>query len=167
MLDRLEQDPTAFFQQFLPMVDVQQMLPQLAQVGMEVVAGMDKEELFPLLEPLTSLAEQNPVDMASLPAQIRAIVTIIQAAPRQIQCELKQRCMASGMRWLMGMLFKGKGMCKGKGKFAGMGKGMCKGDGAGDAPAAQSKESGCCWGKEFRRAKRHWSCHHSVVCDGC
>jgi len=93
---------------------------------------MDKEELFPLLEPLTNLAEQNPVDMASLPAQIRAIVTIIQAAPRQTQCELKQRCMASGMRWLMGMLFKGKGMCKGKGKFAGMGKGMCKGDGAGD-----------------------------------
>jgi len=137
MLDRLEQDPTAFFQQFMPMVNVQQMLPKLAQVGLEVVAGMDKEELFPLLDPLSTLAEQNPVDMQSLPAQARVIVTIIRAAPQQIQDEFKQRCMASGMRlfcnsggegglgqfhhpgWLKGMF---------KGMFKGKGKGMCKGE---------------------------------------
>jgi len=169
MLDRLEQDPTAFFQQFMPMVNVQHMLPQLAQVGVEVVAGMDKEELFPLLDPLTNLAEQNPVDIESLPAQVRAIVTIIRAAPQQIQDELKQRCMAGGMKlfcssggaaglgqfhhpgWLKGM-FKGmsKGMFKGKGKgkFAGMGKGMCQGEGEGE-----STDKG--WGKGH-----HWGGGH-------
>jgi len=169
MLDRLEQDPTAFFQQFMPMVNMQQLLPKFAQVGVEVVAGMDKEELFPLLDPLTNLAEQNPVDMQSLPGQIRAIVTIIRAAPQQIQDELKQRCMAGGMRlfcssgdaagfgqfhhpgWLKGM-FKGMFKGKGKGMFAGMGKGMSKGEGEGES-AGKGWHRGHHWANAWANAK--------------
>jgi len=153
------------------MVNVQEMLPKLAQVAVEVVAGMDKEELFPLLDPLTSLAEQNPVDIDGLPAQLRAIVAIIRAAPQQIQDELKQKCMAGGMqlfcssggaagfghfqrpRWLKGML---KGMFKGKGKgmFAGMGKGTCtgKGENAGEDERSHHWGNAKGWGDHSCRA---------------
>lgn len=162
LLDRMEQDPTAFFQQWMPMVNVQEMLPKFAEVGLEVVASMDKEELFPLLDPLTTLAEQNPLDMQSLPAQLRAIVTIVRAAPQQIQDELKQRCMAGGMRlfcsggasgfgpfhhpgWLKGMF---------KGMFKGKGKGMCKGESEGPSEHAKGWGKGHHWSKGWGKACR-------------
>jgi len=190
LLDRLEQDPTDFFQKFMPMVNVQEMVPKLAQVAVEVVAAMDKEELFPLLDPLTSLAEQNPLDIQGLPAQLRVIVAIIRAAPQQIQDELKQKCMAGGMRlfcssggaagsghfhhprWLKGM-FKGMFKGKGKGMFAKMGKGMCKGKSENIDDGEWSHH----WGKGMFKGKgedagedeaRHhwatgkgWGCHSS------
>jgi len=77
------------------------------------------------------------VDIQSLPAQVRAIVTIIRAASQQIQDELKQRCMAGGMRLFCNSggeaglgQFQHPGWLKGmfKGMFKGNGKGMCKGN---------------------------------------
>lgn len=119
ILERLEEDPVAFYSNVSQMFDLQTMARKFAEVAIEVVVEMDKEELFGLLDPLSKISEEE-VDERNFPEQARNIASIIHAAPEAVQSELKQRFCASAMK-----VFQTAGM----GWHKGWGKGWkgCKG----------------------------------------
>merc|ERR1712178_525244 len=69
-------------------VDLRQVVPKLASAGLEVVQDMGNEELFPLLDPLTTLAQQENPDIHSLAGPAATIFETVKAAPPPVQHEL-------------------------------------------------------------------------------
>merc|ERR1712178_174828 len=72
-------------------VDLRQVVPKLASAGLEVVQDMGNEELFPLLDPLTTLAQQENPDIHSLAGPAATIFETVKAAPPPVQHDLKMR----------------------------------------------------------------------------
>lgn len=152
-------------------VDLRQVVPKLASAGLEVVQDMGKEELFPLLDPLTALAQQENPDIHNLAGPAATIFETVKAAPPPVQHELMVHFASKAQEVLGEVSPEAAGLvqtlmakCKGKGK-CGKGWGKCgKGWGKrswwGDGES-QNWFEGCA--KRARREEENTSAVHDAA----
>jgi len=106
-------------------LDFRQAVPKLALASLEIVQDMGKEELFPLLDPLTTLAQQENPDVHSIAGPAATIFETVKAAPQPVQHDLMMRFgrvandvlgefSADAATLVKTLMAKGKGKC-GKG----------------------------------------------------
>jgi len=117
-------------------LDFMPAVPKLALASLEMVQDMGNEELFPLLDPLTTLAQQENPDVHSVAGPAATIFETVKAAPQPVQHDLMMRfcrvandvlgeCSAEAAALVKMLMAKGKGKC-GRGWGGKCGKGWGK-----------------------------------------